>query len=50
MLEVFAGIEELTNPSGGFCPPVSWRPETRFEVKGREQEFQINEVWVEKKA
>ncbi len=50
MLEVFSNIEELENPYGGFCPPVSWRPETRFEVKGREQEFKINEVWVEKRG
>lgn len=49
MLEVFSGIEELINPYDGFCPPVSWRPETRFEEKGRAQEHRINEVWIEKK-
>ena len=48
MVEVFDSVEGLSNPHGTFAPPVSWRPETRFEQKGREKEHAINEVWVEK--
>lgn len=49
MVEVFDSVDGLFNPHGGFAPPVSWRPETRFEQKGREKEHSINEVWVEKR-
>ncbi len=48
MLAVFDATFGLVNPHGGFAPPVAWRPETRFEQKGREKEHPINEVWVEK--
>ena len=48
MLDVFAKVPSLTNPFGGFAPPKAWRPTTSFEQKGLEQEFPINEVWVEK--
>lgn len=48
MLDVFAKIPSLTNPYEGFAPPQEWRPTTSFEQKGLEQEFPINEVWVEK--
>ncbi|MCK9548885.1 MAG: tRNA (guanosine(46)-N7)-methyltransferase TrmB [Sphaerochaeta sp.] len=50
MLEVFDSVEELENPHHGFSPPVSWRPQTRFEEKGRQQEHQINEVWVQRRG
>ncbi len=49
MLDVFATIPSLTNPYGGFAPPRPWRPTTSFEQKGLQQEFPINEVWVEKR-
>ncbi len=48
MLSVFAKVPSLTNPYDGFAPPRQWRPTTSFEQKGLEQEFPINEVWVEK--
>ena len=38
----------LTNPFGGFAPPVTWRPVTKFERKGMEKEYTINEIWLEK--
>lgn len=39
----------LSNPFGGFAPPVAWRPVTKFERKGMEKEYTINEIWLEKK-
>ena len=48
MLEVFDSIPGLTNPHGGFAPPIPWRLKTSFEKKGIEKEHPINEVWVEK--
>ena len=50
MLSVLGSVEGLVNPHGGFAPPVPWRPETGFERKGLEQDFTINEVWVEKRG
>jgi tRNA (guanine-N7-)-methyltransferase len=48
MVEVFDNTAGLNNPSGGFCDPVAWRPETRFERKGVDQRHTISEIWVEK--
>ena len=39
---------QLINPFGGFAPPVTWRPITKFEQKGMEKEHPINEIWLEK--
>ncbi|WP_320130370.1 tRNA (guanosine(46)-N7)-methyltransferase TrmB [uncultured Sphaerochaeta sp.] len=50
MLSVFSETEGLENPYGGFCPPLSWRPTTKFEQKGLAQNNPINEVWVEKRS
>ena len=38
----------LTNPFGGYAPPVAWRPMTKFERKGMEKEYTINEIWFER--
>ncbi len=38
----------LSNPFGGFAPPVAWRPMTKFEQKGMESEHPINEIWLER--
>lgn len=48
MVEVFDSVSTLVNPSGGFCQPVSWRPSTGFERKGKEKQHPISEIWVEK--
>ena len=48
MLEVFEKVPSLINNSDGFCEPISWRPTTSFEKKGKEKEHEIFEVWVEK--
>ena len=45
MMEVLSGEELLENPYGGFCPPVSWRPMTKFEKKGLDKDYVINELW-----
>ena len=38
----------LYNSFEGFAPPVAWRPITKFERKGMEKEYTINEIWLEK--
>ena len=38
----------LENPFGGFAPPVTWRPVTKFEQKGLDKEHTINEIWLER--
>ncbi len=38
----------LYNPFFGFAPPVAWRPVTKFEQKGMEKEYSINEIWLER--
>ena len=49
MLEVLSGEPLLMNPYEGFCPPVSWRPMTKFEKKGLDKDYKINEVWFERR-
>lgn len=48
MLEVFEKTPKIINMHGGFAPPVSWRPQTKFEAKGLAKDYTISEVWVEK--
>ncbi len=48
VLEFSADEPLLYNPFGGFAPPVTWRPVTKFEQKGMESEHPINEIWLEK--
>jgi tRNA (guanine-N7-)-methyltransferase len=38
----------LSNAYSGFAPPQSWRPETKFEVKGRVKEHHIWELYFTK--
>ena len=38
----------LKNPFYGFAPPVAWRPITKFEQKGMDKEYTINEIWLER--
>ena len=49
MLEVLSGEETLSNPYEGYAPPVAWRPTTKFEKKGLDKDYVINEVWFERK-
>ena len=39
----------ILNPYDGFAPHMQWRPETKFEAKGKEKEHEVRELWVEKK-
>ncbi len=48
VLEISESEELLVNPFGGFAPPVTWRPVTKFEQKGMESEHPINEIWLER--
>ncbi len=47
-LEKAREVESLSNPFYSFAPPVAWRPVTKFEQKGMEKEYTINEIWLEK--
>ena len=48
VVETAKGEPLLYNPFEGFAPPVAWRPITKFERKGMEKEYTINEIWLEK--
>ena len=48
VLEISSQEQLLVNPFGGFAPPVTWRPMTKFEQKGMEKEHPINEIWLER--
>ena len=48
VLELSSSETLLNNPFGGFAPPVTWRPITKFEQKGMESEHPINEIWLER--
>jgi len=48
MLEVLNGEKTLKNKFSGFAEPIPWRPMTKFEKKGLEQNFKISELWFEK--
>jgi tRNA (guanine-N7-)-methyltransferase len=38
----------LSNPYSGFAPPQTWRPETKFEIKGKAKEHNIRELYFTK--
>ncbi len=49
VLEMVKGEPLLYNPFYDFAPPVAWRPLTKFEQKGMDKDYTINEIWFEKK-
>lgn len=49
ILSLVNDIESLKNPFYDFAPPVAWRPLTKFEQKGMNKDYQIHEIWFEKK-
>lgn len=49
VLELVNTEPSLINPFYGFAPPVTWRPLTKFEQKGMDKDYVINEIWFEKK-
>jgi len=44
------GTPRLESMYDGFAPHQAWRPETRFETKGREANHEISELMFRKKA
>lgn len=48
MMEVFNNTEGLENPYNGYAPSRAWRPTTKYESRGVELDYKINEVWFEK--
>lgn len=48
VLEIAKDEPLLKNPFYGFAPPVAWRPITKFEQKGMDKEYTINEIWLER--
>ncbi|MDR2019364.1 MAG: tRNA (guanosine(46)-N7)-methyltransferase TrmB [Treponema sp.] len=49
-LKEFSARKDLVNPSGGFAPPRDWRPETKFERRGLDKQYQVRELYFEKQA
>ncbi len=49
MLEMITPEPLLVNPYEGFAPPREWRPRTKFEQKGLDKDYTINEVWFERR-
>ncbi|MBQ0071252.1 MAG: tRNA (guanosine(46)-N7)-methyltransferase TrmB [Spirochaetales bacterium] len=49
VLPMVDGEPLLMNPFYGFAPPVTWRPQTKFEQKGMAKDYIINEIWFERK-
>lgn len=49
VLEMVKDEPLLYNPFYDFAPPVAWRPLTKFEQKGMDKDYTINEIWFEKK-
>ncbi len=49
MLEVLGKSDDLVNPFDGFAPSREWRPTTKYERRGVNLDYNINEVWFEKR-
>ena len=50
--EVLSEVKDeplLYNPFYDYAPPVTWRPLTKFEQKGMNKDYTINEIWFEKR-
>jgi tRNA (guanine-N7-)-methyltransferase len=48
MMDVFNKTEGLINPYDGYAPSREWRPTTKYESRGVDLDYKINEVWFEK--
>jgi tRNA (guanine-N7-)-methyltransferase len=44
-MEEFSSVRGLVNPHGGFAPPRTWRPTTKFERKGLDKNHQVWELY-----
>ncbi len=45
MLEVYSNEKMLENKYKEYASPISWRPRTKFEMKGLKKEHEIRELW-----
>ncbi|MDR2110764.1 MAG: tRNA (guanosine(46)-N7)-methyltransferase TrmB, partial [Spirochaetaceae bacterium] len=43
-LEALSVTPGLVNPYGGFAPPQTWRPRTKFEAKGLQKNHEVREL------
>ena len=50
ILNNFNASELFTNPHGGYCPPMPWRPKTKFEEKGLSKDHGIFEIYCVKES
>lgn len=48
MVEELNKVETIKNKYELYSPKVSWRPLTKFEKKGLDKDYIINELWYEK--
>lgn len=48
MVDVFNDTDGLGNPYDGYAPSRDWRPTTKYETRGVNLDYTINEVWFEK--
>lgn len=49
MLDILSQDELIENAYNGYAEPRSWRPRTKFEQKGLDKDYKINELWFVKK-
>ena len=49
MMEILVREPLLENPYEGYAPPRPWRPTTKFEQKGLDKDYKINELWFVRK-
>jgi len=49
MLEVLSETDNMQNLYDGFASSREWRPTTKYERRGVKLDYNINEVWFEKK-
>ena len=49
MMEILVREPLLENPYEGYAPPRPWRPTTKFERKGLDKDYRINELWFVRK-
>lgn len=49
MIDILSQDELIENAYQGYAEPISWRPRTKFEQKGLDKDYKINELWFVKK-
>ena len=49
MLDILSQESLIENAYDSYAEPRSWRPRTKFEQKGLDKDYKINELWFVKK-